>query len=336
MTNTLFSTYSQGENRVTASILAVFERISFALVESLLQALCQESETSLLVFQNQPAGVASVPDAVVRASFAYWIETKTAPRRLQRSQVERHLQALDAQQFAKQQRLILLTPDTAPPPVVEEIGDPRLAWASFDNLVEAINALVRPGEDWVASSRPVPTERERELLRELVRFLISEELVGRGDQVLVLAARFGLDEYLKYGVYMCQPNRTFQPCTHVAFYAQGAVQPVVPHVLDSVEQVTLTGEGVQALPNLLPELRDRLLALVAQLEADRPDSRWGEDAKVLLLSGPGDADTLRLPQAITNDAVSAGGKSVAFVQGQRYVSLERLKAAPAKTSALVG
>lgn len=37
MTNPLFSTYSQGENRVTGSLLAVFERISFALVEQILQ-----------------------------------------------------------------------------------------------------------------------------------------------------------------------------------------------------------------------------------------------------------------------------------------------------------
>lgn len=336
MSNPLFSTYSQGENRVTASILAVFERISFALVESLLQTLCQESETNLLVFQNQPAGVTSVPDAVVRASFAYWIETKIFPRRLERSQVERHLAALEAQPFAKQQRLILLTPDTATPPVVTEIGDPRLAWASFDNLVEAINALVRPGEDWVTSSRPVPTERERELLRELVRFLLSQGLVGAGDQVLVLAARFGLDEYLKYGVYMCQPNRAFQPSTHVAFYARGAVQPVVPKVLDQVEQVTLTTEGIHAVPDLSPAVQAWLLALVARLETDRPDSRWGEEAKVLLLSAPDDDGTLRLPAPVVNDSVSAEGKPVAFVQGQRYVKLERLKAAPGTTSGLIG
>ena len=42
MSNPLFSTYSQGENRVTSSILAVLERLSFALVEQILQALCQE------------------------------------------------------------------------------------------------------------------------------------------------------------------------------------------------------------------------------------------------------------------------------------------------------
>ncbi|NJN49639.1 MAG: hypothetical protein HC805_07575 [Alkalinema sp. RL_2_19] len=53
MPNPLFSRYSQGENRVTASTLAVFERISFALVERILQTLCQEQNLSLLTIKNQ-------------------------------------------------------------------------------------------------------------------------------------------------------------------------------------------------------------------------------------------------------------------------------------------
>ena len=71
MANTLFSTYSQGENRVTGSMMAVFERISFALTEKIFQGLTQESGTNLLSFENQPAGKDTVPDAVIRASFAY-------------------------------------------------------------------------------------------------------------------------------------------------------------------------------------------------------------------------------------------------------------------------
>ncbi len=37
--NPLFSTYRQGENRVTASMLAVFERLDFSLLERLLHAV---------------------------------------------------------------------------------------------------------------------------------------------------------------------------------------------------------------------------------------------------------------------------------------------------------
>ena len=49
----LFSTYRQGENRVTASMLAVFERIDLALVERLLGAASGESELQMVSFRNQ-------------------------------------------------------------------------------------------------------------------------------------------------------------------------------------------------------------------------------------------------------------------------------------------
>lgn len=94
MSNPLFSTYSQGENRVTSSILAVFERLSFVLVEQILQALCQEPEFPLLSFLNQPVGKSSTPDGRIRASFAYWIETKITPNAIHTDQIRRHLTAL--------------------------------------------------------------------------------------------------------------------------------------------------------------------------------------------------------------------------------------------------
>jgi hypothetical protein len=70
MPNPLFSRYSQGENRVTASTLAVFERISFALVERILQTLCQEQNLSLLTIKNQfkPKNAGSIPDGIIKAS----------------------------------------------------------------------------------------------------------------------------------------------------------------------------------------------------------------------------------------------------------------------------
>jgi hypothetical protein len=53
------------------------------------------------------------------------------------------------------------------------------------------------------------------------------------------------------------------------------------------------------------------------------------------LSGPDDPATLKLAGPIRNDLESDSGRSIAFTQGQRYVSLERLKTA-ARTSQLVG
>ena len=61
----LFSSYRQGENRVTSSILAVLERIDMARVEQLLAAASGESALEMVQFRNQPAGRHAVPDASV-------------------------------------------------------------------------------------------------------------------------------------------------------------------------------------------------------------------------------------------------------------------------------
>ena len=55
----LFSTYRQGENRVTSSMLAVFERIDLSLLETLLAGAAGEAGAIQMVsFVNQPVGMA--------------------------------------------------------------------------------------------------------------------------------------------------------------------------------------------------------------------------------------------------------------------------------------
>ena len=335
MPNPLFSTYSQGENRVTASILAVFERLSFALVEQILQSLVQEPETSLLSFRNQPTGPRSVLDARIRASFSYWIETKRVAGAVRESQIRAHLKALDREPHVDTQRLIVLTPDDESPAILSEVSDPRVAWASFEGLVTAIQESLDTDDDWLGSDRHLPTERERELLRELVRFMLSEGLIERAvRQVLVVAARFGLSEYERLGAYICQPHRSFRTSSHLAFYAHGAIDRRVPKIVGGVESIILTEARVRARKDLGAETRDGLLKLVEKLEALAPE-RVGQENKVLLLSAPDSPDTITLPHDVRNDLVSESGRTTAFTQGQRYVPLESLKSAPQTTSALL-
>jgi hypothetical protein len=94
--NPLFSTYRQGENRVTSSMLAVFERIDLSILESLLTAATGESSLQLVSFVNQLIGKgASVPDARISAHFAYWFEVKTARNALGVDQLTEHLKSLE-------------------------------------------------------------------------------------------------------------------------------------------------------------------------------------------------------------------------------------------------
>ncbi|MFC6723450.1 hypothetical protein ACFQE1_03400 [Halobium palmae] len=104
MTNPLFSTYTQGENRVTSTVMTVFGHISNSLTEDVLEVLLDESDFSLLTIENQVTGVKSVPDAAIRSSSAIWFETKTVRDAVGQDQLERHLKAL-VQDDSDEQRL---------------------------------------------------------------------------------------------------------------------------------------------------------------------------------------------------------------------------------------
>jgi hypothetical protein len=76
--NPLFSTYRQGENRATSSMLAVFQRIDLALLETILASAAGESSLAMVTFTNQPPGTGhSVPDARISARFSYWFEGRS-------------------------------------------------------------------------------------------------------------------------------------------------------------------------------------------------------------------------------------------------------------------
>ena len=329
MTNPLFSTYTQGENRVTSTLLAVLEHVNSRLGEDILEALVDESDLSLVAFDNQVTGVESVPDAAIRGSTALWFETKTSRNAVRQSQLEDHLEALD-QDPSDLQRLIVLTPDERVPSEVQAIDDDRLVWASFDTLVGTLESVLERDVGSAEASMYVPTEREAFLLRELMRFIYDEELVsGKEDRVLVVGARRAWDEYHTYDHYFCQPNRSFKPVSHLAFYKDGEIKAEVPRVTGSIESITLDEETVEDHPELSDHQEQSLLESVGKMRENESE-RYGETQKVLFLE-----PDLELDRAVQNDkTASDSNRTVAFVQGHRYVSLSTLRAGPRHTTEL--
>jgi len=64
MPNPLFSTYTQGENRVTSMFLAVLKHFNGRLAEDILGALTGESDFSPATFDNQVTGEPDVHNRV--------------------------------------------------------------------------------------------------------------------------------------------------------------------------------------------------------------------------------------------------------------------------------
>lgn len=356
MPNPLFSRYSQGENRVTASILAVFERISFALVERILQILCEEPNIPLLEIRNQIRlrGAGGVPDGAIQASFAYWIETKVVQnaigldhqlpdgRKVNR-QINDHFDGLEKLQNTGKKKLLVLTPDYEEPEAIKNMASALVVWTSFNDLYAAIAEITATDESWLTSSSSPPSEQERFLLRELVQMLLAERLVnsGKSDAVLIVPARSAIEDYQNFSVYVCQPKRSFQRVEYIGFYHSGVIDKRIAKILhESVEEIELTKEGINNpldTTQFSLEVKQKLHDLVEKLEgAGSAGHRLGGTFKVFFLSPPlGSSDTIHLSQDIKNDLKSQSGRPTAFVQGHRYVPLSSLQKNPATTTELL-
>ncbi len=320
----LFSTYRQGENRVTSSMLAVFERIDLSLLETLLGAASGEASLQMVTFTNQPSGQGhSVPDGCISARFAYWFEVKTTRNAVRAGQLVEHLHSLE--KGAANERLFVVTPDPAEPAAVNEMADPRVVWFSFAALYDAIDAQLRDVTGNVS-------EQARFLLRELQALLAEDGLLD-ADDVVVVAARSAYPEFLKHAAYICQPNRSFREgLTHMGFYADGRIQPHVARILHREDNVVFTAE--EARRRVDGNAQDqRIGRLIDALLTDSPREP-GEHFQVFLLTAHDEEGTEILTAPIINDTRAASGRTWAWTMGQRYVSLHKLTAGATVTSQL--
>jgi hypothetical protein len=322
--NPLFSTYRQGENRVTSSMVAVFERIDLSILETLLGAAIGEASLQLVSFVNQPLGKGgSVPDARISAQFAYWFETKTARNAVRVAQLEEHLKCLEPSSI--DERLVVVTPDATQPSAIATLADPRVVWFNFRSLYDALESIL-------ADDTGLVSEHARFLLRELQALLVDDGLVD-DDDVVIVAARVAYPEYLAHGVYVCQPRRAFRDgLTHLGFYTEGAIQSHIARILHRADPVPFTAAEAERRRSQGEDAVAGAIEILLSIGARTEGSEYG----VFILSGADDERTVRLESPIVNDSTAGpSGRSFAWTMGQRYTSLARLtRAGMTRTSQL--
>lgn len=325
MHSPLLSSYRTGENRVTASTMAVFERIDLTIVEELLAGATESGdELRTVTFENQVKGSGSVPDACIRADFCWFFETKTERgvydhEGKEREQLCKHSTLLVERPDAI---LFVLTPDASKPPWldaldgIEDHVHQRIIWFGFANLAAQIEALLADHGRLIA-------EQTRYLLHELVRLYEDDGLLQTDDTVVV-AARRAWPEYHEHHAYICQAGRFFRPdVTRLGFYTDRAIQALVPKIIKRHGQVLFTVESAEVLRS---SGKARLAEIIEGALAAN-ERTPGEHYDVFELSGVDHEDTVRLNQPIRNDLISSSGGTVAWTQNQRYVRLDALRRA---------
>ncbi len=320
--NSLFSTYRQGENRVTSSMIAVFERIGLGLVERLLGAAAGESALELVTFRNQVGRTpGSVPDAEIAANFRFLFEVKTDRDQVRQEQLLAHVRGLDNRLTTE--RLFVVTPDEGKPDAVP--NDPLIVWFNFLALSQAIDDLLDDTAELVF-------EHTRFLLRELQALFAADGLLGVQEDTVVVPARLAYPMYLSSDAYVCQQGRAFPlHIKRVAFYADGAIQPQIPLITHRQDEVPFTHDEARRLADSNDGI-EMHLSNVIKGRLDNKEVAEGDLQQVFLLASPTDPTrTLWLAHPIRNNKVDRNGKPTAWVMNQRYVRSTVLQAVAART-----
>jgi len=319
MANSIFSTYSTAENRVTSTILAVFEKLNSTTVTRILQILMEDSTVELIEYENQVKASDSVPDGRIKDLFDYIIETKVFPNSIKKKQIENHCKMLKYD-FSK---LLVLTPDFEFPRVLKDIDSKlsrNIIWGNFDKIIIGI--------DSVLEESPLSLDREKFLLLELKEFIINERLTSEdySKKALIVPAGKAWVFYKKYKIYRCQPNRTFQPTSYMGFYADQQIKEYFPMILGYVDSLNIQTEDLQTIKvetvnGVHKDIIDKLDSLKKQPES----AEWDSNYKYIVLTDLKDKNTFINTNPIENDKKSYSDKATAFVQKQTYLNIEDIK-----------
>ena len=310
MTTSLFSVYSQRENRVTATFLAVLERLSLPNMDRILQALLEDRDFRLVRFQNQPSGIESRPDGIIETSSSIWIETKTSENSVNHNQISRHLKSLEGKQ-----KLLLLTPDESRPESLHK----DVAWCNFIALAKAVH-------DTLTDENEPASDKEAFLLRELIRLLREQGLlVSSEKRVLVFPAPSAWPMYQALNVYRRSKGKSFRKSAYIGFYTDGEIKPLVPRIKSEIKSIDLRNQT--EIDGLDEERRGYAERLKEKIDSKGLWHEFAYPFHLMFLSGPDDEETVKLGNPVKNDKKGRSGKGTAFTQSFTYVNLDKLKVA---------
>lgn len=329
MANSIFSTYSTAENRVTSTILAVFEKLNSSTVTRILQVLMEDSTIELIKYENQVKSIcsASVPDGRIKGMFDYIIETKVVPNGIDKEQIENHFKYLKYD-FSK---LLVLTPDFDYPNALKDLDNKnpdKIIWGNFDRIIDGINSVLQESI--------LLLDREKFLLMELKEFIINERLTAEDctkKALLVPAGRIAWKFYEQYSLYKCQANRTFQQSSYMGFYADRQIKAIFPKILGYIESLNIQKDNLDDIKIITVNntednvIRDRLKKFKEVLTTKREleEDKWNEDFKFVVLTHSDDQATFKNDYPIDNNKTSYSDKGTAFVQKQTYLNIDEIK-----------
>ncbi|EPR37710.1 hypothetical protein dsx2_0642 [Desulfovibrio sp. X2] len=350
MNHCVFSSYRQKENFITSSLMSVLGNLSLIQINNFFSLLLEDDDDTIFSIKNQHTHInddARISfDATITMKYDIFLETKVDRNVDASDQLNNYISRLSEENCSPRKNtnaiIIYLTPDANCPPWFFRIksGDISMKWISFDMIYKTINTIIDGTQD--ENQMDILSEREIFLLRQFQMLIQNENLLTSNEMnVLIIPAGTAWNKYIRldtdgYSAYICQENRWFRDgIEHLAFYKNGAVLQSVPKIIAAMDSVSIEDtEDSFSKFNEHSKIDDVEIArkLFKKIFESEPSDPTDHRRKILILEGKHKC-YVQLDGPIINDTKSASGRNTAFVQRQRYTSLEKIIKAK-KTSEL--
>jgi len=334
----IFGEYKQPENRVTCALLHIINYCGIELIDKLIDAFGGESlssqpfvATQMLLKRNAQVikdkeGQNCCADGIIACDYNYkiFIESKIKCNSINEDQLDayRSVLALNSNEY-----LLYITPDADKPSPLDE-RDYWMNWDEINNLLDEhakliddklLDFLVEQFHlltlNLVENKRSkTKSNKEKSDLEELAKRKLQESLVEfdavteNNEQVLIVGGRWGEKIAVEFGFYACQPYRYFFPTKYLTFYYDNRIKYLFE----------ITGEPINVL-----DLCDSKLGIDERYFTKYDTNYNNSQDKAREFFG------LRLVKifmdgGIMNDQKDKNGKPCAFVQRQRYTTIQKI------------
>lgn len=294
----IFGEYSQLENRVTAAFLQICKIGGEDLIRYIASHIGLKLPSSEIQITSQVKADTTVPDGLLASNFAFklYVESKVAVNAINLKQLQGHLDFVNEHGG----HLLYITPDSSRPTVLPD----TVYWISWKSLAD----LLTGGKGEYTSPSSEIDMLLAFLIENFITLLNNNGLIdipwGSDEEtVAIVGGRFGEDEAISYGVYICQNNRSFRPCRYIAFYKNNRICNVFE----------IEGE---------PE-SDVILAEHAEFStylANVDPNHDGEPRKVFRLKNR------EILNCVINDKVDKNGNLCPYTYGSNvYTTIEKLR-----------
>lgn len=299
----IFGEYKAPENRLTVALLQILKKGGEPLIRFFAGEVGFALPSSEIGIFTQVKTPTSVLDGLLQSNFSFQllIESKVVLGSVEPNQRDAHLAHLG--KLGENSVLLYLTPDSERPDALPA----PIAWANWIRVRDVLKQYREKTEIEEAEVLSYLID-EFELFASNLDVLESwggSSLARAPDaqeRVLIVPARDARGIARQFQVYFCQNQRSFKPSRWIAFYALGQIDTLAEVAGPPEDDVVMTER---------PDLAD-----LAKIQTDPDAPRRLFRLKNVTDVGP-----------IINDLRDKGGKNAAWVMGQRYTTIEKLRRA---------